>query len=303
MTRILVCSVVYEAARPFLADFSRGLIEAAAGRKDAEALILSDGLTAPEAIFAAVTDAMTARIDQTPGGLSPAAIRRRLIETARRSEAEILVFADCDDMLTADALEAHRAALDDADFSYGDQILTDAALRPSGRNLYRDWDVPARVTDPDSLRDGNFVGFSGAAVRRTRLSEAACALPDEVIAADWWVFTRLLMDGRRGARTETPVTRYRQHAGNIQGATPSAEFEAVLRRCQIVRRHAAALPGFEARAAAVERLAQAIESDPEGMRPAILKACAEPRPWYADIAILARPFEIQANPMMLAGTQ
>ena len=302
MTRILVCTVVYEAARPFLADFSRGLIEAAAGRKDAEALFLSDGLTAPEVALAAVADAMTARIDTVPEGLSLTAIRRRLIETARRSGAEVLVFADCDDMLTAEALEAHRAALEDADFSYGDQILTDAALRPSGRNLYQDWNVPARVTDPDSLRDGNFVGFSGAAVRRTRLSEIACALPDEVIAADWWVFTRLLMDGRRGARTGAPVPRYRQHAGNIQGATPGAEIEAVLRRCEIVRRHAAALPGFEARAAAVERLAQAIENDPEAMRPAILEACATPRPWYADIAVLANPFETQGDLMTLAST-
>ena len=289
MTRIVVCTTVYEEARPFLPDFAEGLLKATK-KYPTEVVIVSHGLEGAEEALAAVIKNLHTTVIQAAHDLSPAAVRGIMLKSACETGSEVLVFTDADDALLPAGIEAHLDALDDADFSYGDQVLVDVDLTPIGKTLYQDWPVPARTSGPADLCDGNFVGFSGAAVRRSSLGAEAVAVPKNVVAVDWWFFTQLLVDGCRGGRTPIPVVSYRQHSGNVNGAIAAPQIPAVLKRCEAVLRHAEAFPHLRDLVVAVRRLARAIEDDAVGMAPLIREACSEPRFWYADIGHMIRRY-------------
>ncbi len=296
MARIALCTALYEAGRPFLGDWLAGVLaatEEAAGRHDVQVVIAVHGLEEPEAAVAPLRARVPVRLAEAPESASLAAVRALMLRAAGETDAEVLVFVDMDDMLLPGALDSHLEALDGADFSYGDLIPIDAGGGGIGLSFFAGARVPGEVSDHRAVLTRNFLGFSNSALRRARLAEAACAVPSSVRAADWWVFTTLLAQGRCGKRTAVPVARYRSHPGNILGARPDPAPEAVLRRCDIVRRHYAALtpaPRVAAQDKAVAELARRVAADPAGMAEALRAACARPGVWYEDIARLAAPY-------------
>ena len=287
--RFAICSAVYEAARPYLADFTAGVSVAARGR-DVSVLLAVDRLDEARGTLGPLCDSLPVTLLDASAGTSPTAVRRHLLSTARQCDADILVFTDCDDVLEPDALASHAAALEGADFSYGDQILIDSAGRPSGDTLFGHWNPPWHATGPGALLDGNFMGFSAAAIWRSRFPAEAAAPPPTVVATDWWVFTMLLMAGRKGARAPRPVVRYRQYAANANGLLPDASVDAVRCRASIAVAHFDALPEHPEimqRRSALARLRGALETAP-GRVEALAKRTRSSHPmWYADVLRIA----------------
>ena len=291
MTDTAICVPVYQAARRFLPEFNAALIAAALPHRAAVHLTVDD-LAEPDADFAPLAEAgLEVAIQHAPPRSSPAEVREAMLHAAIRSEAEILVFTDFDDLLQPDAVVTHKDALGDAEFSYGDQLLVDVAGRAMGSSLYAAWQVPEAVSDPAVLLDGNFAGFSGAAIRRSFLASAFRSIPASVKATDWYVFNSLLFAGGRGRRCRKPVVRYRQWTGNIHGGhRVSSDLHDFGQRRVIAERHFRALPDVPdvlRRRRAIDRLGQIIADNPPSLQPAIDKACERPAFWYADVVGLA----------------
>ncbi|MDJ0893591.1 MAG: hypothetical protein QNJ92_00500 [Alphaproteobacteria bacterium] len=292
MPDVAICAALYEAGRRFLGPFLAGVAAAARGNS-AEVIFAIDDLAEPEKAVAPLMASASVSLEQAPDTASPAGVRATMLQSARQSSADVVVFADMDDWLLEDAVPLHRQALAQSDFSYGDQILVDAAGQSTGRLLYDSWSVPASVLGTDALCRGNFVGFGSSAVRRQVLSEEHCALPETVRAADWWFFSKLLEAGCRGSRTSGPVASYRQHDGSLLGAAPASDPEALLDRCDIVLRHYAALspsPAVSRQAAAVERLAEVLRTQPETLANDIARFSGRTAMWHEDVARLADRF-------------
>ena len=265
-------------------------VRAAASGHDVSVLIAVDQLSDPRETLGPLCDSLPVTLIDASGCPCPTAVRRTLLTTAKRHDSDILIFTDCDDVLEPGALASHAAALEQADFSYGDQILMDAAGRPSGDTLFGMWNPPRRTAGPDTLHDGNFMGFSAAAIRRSRLSDEAATPPSTVIATDWWVFTRLLIAGRKAARTVLPVVRYRQHTANADGLRPDASIDALRRRASIAVAHFDALPPrpeILQRRAALAGLLGAFETVPDRVESLANDICATHTMWYADVLQIA----------------
>lgn len=289
---VTICAAVYESARPYLAAFMDGIIVAARGH-EVSVLIVSDGLQNTTSALHRLARNLPLYLWYAPAGSSVAEVRELLLRRACDTGSDVLIFTDCDDVLLPEAIGAHLGALRTADFSYGDQILVGPDGEDLDTSLYDCWSVPSCARDPLDLLDGNFIGFSGCAVWRDVLKAQNPSIPHDVVAVDWWLFTRILLSGRTGSQTERPVVRYRQHEANVVSLLPDPEPKTVLRRCEIARSHYAAFldwPAAVARLESVERLIQEIVSDAGRTTSMIRSACGHPQRWYADIATMASAY-------------
>lgn len=291
-SKIAVCTSLYEAGRPFLDAFVAGLNASSPGQ-DVMLVAALHGFDDPSAAFVALDGTLPVRFTEVPADASVAEVRCRMLRAAAETEAEYFVLVDMDDYLLPEGVAAHLAAMRDADFSYGDMALIDADGADMGRTFYQDNAIPAKLSGVDgeaAILTRNFLGFSNTAFRRRCLDPARLAIPDDLVAIDWWFYTQLLQDGYTGAKADRPVIAYRTHAGNILGGRARADLTAVRRRLAINRRHCEAFAGnvaFDVRRAALDRLESWIEREDEAVAAAVAAACSAPGVWFDDIARLA----------------
>jgi len=237
--KIAICAALYEAGRPFLAGFKEAVRAAAAGR-DVGLIAAVDGLSDANAALADVAHQLEIVTVEVPPGHTPAGVRREMLSAGQASGAEVLVFVDMDDLIAPEGVDRHLAALAEADFSYGDMVLIDAAGRGLGRRFFDHANVPDRVDDVIAVSDRNFLGFSNTAVRTNCIAPVALAVPEHIVAADWWFFTMLLLGGRRGRKTAGLVASYRLHEANTLGAgAPQTVAEAISQTEAMLRHYRA----------------------------------------------------------------
>ncbi len=286
MTRFAICTALYEAGRPYLEAYAAGL-RAAVGGTDAGLVLALDDFVAPDPLITALGQICPVSTVKVRDGATPAQVRQSLIAAGLESGADILVFADMDDMLAANAPGLHADALaagSGADISFGDLDLMDARGEYLRRRFFDGVDVPRHVDDPAVLAGRNFLGLSNTAVRASALTEEALHIPADVVAADWWVFTTLLRAGRTARRTMSPVGAYRLYGGNTLGAGVPATRAQLQRSIDIALRHYRAFPAtreLATRHGRLEMLAQILSGCPETQAAAALNACAgRPGVWF-----------------------
>jgi hypothetical protein len=280
--KVLIATCVYEAARQYLAAFMDGVRSAAKGR-DVSVVAVADGLKDPEQALAPLTEAMPVRLVRSEAGAGSeaarlSAVRSLMLKAAEAGDADAVIFCDADDVLVANAIDLHEAALSTADISVGDLQPIDAGGRPIGGPM-----LGAALPDlisADTLTETNVCGFSNTAVRRAALSHVARHPMPPVIAADWWTFAALLDAGHSARRARGVVALYRQHAGNILGAGGAADVTSATRRLAILASHHRAR-GDTTRA----MIAEALAADP-GRLADLIRQSPPPAsgPWHADAA-------------------
>lgn len=242
MTTFAVCTALYEAARPFLPAYLAGLRMAAQG--EALSLVLAiDDFDGPDSFLEEVRKICPVVAVQAPAGASPARVRRCLLLEAVASQADVLIFADIDDVLAPGAPGLHAAALNGADISYGDLRLIDARGEEIGARFFDHADVPWRLAAADGIRDRNFLGLSNTAIRRCAIPDSALAIPDTVVAADWWFFTTLLLAGCTAQRVPGNVADYRIYGANELGAGAPTSRAELRHMIDVALRHYRAFPG------------------------------------------------------------
>ncbi|NNE84244.1 MAG: hypothetical protein HKN28_09770 [Alphaproteobacteria bacterium] len=160
-----------------------------------------------------------------------------MLTLGQASGADVLVFIDMDDVIAPKGLERHLAVLEAVDFSYGDLELVDASGCSLGRRFFDNVWIPDHVDDVVAIRDRNFLGFSNTAVRASRISPVALIVPEDIVAADWWFFTMLMLGGLRGRKTAGPVAAYRLHDANLLGVRAPGTVSAAINQSEAMLRH------------------------------------------------------------------
>jgi hypothetical protein len=290
MTSFVVCCSMYERGRPFLDQWIAATV-AACKDKSAEVVVASDSLADASRSLGRLADAVPVSLTHVPTGSTLAEVRIAMFRRALRTDKDVLVFIDMDDMLLASSLDLHARALSDADFSYGDLWLTDEAGIRTGELFFSGAGIPDAVSDYCSILTRNFLGLSNTAVWRNRLIPSACAVPSHLLAVDWWFYARLLMQGLHGRMTEGPVADYRTYGGNLVGGRPGIEVPAVLRRCVIVRDHYRALPQTPQVAKQLDRilaLIRRLENAAPPIAEQVAKICSRRGVWWEDVGTLAQ---------------
>jgi hypothetical protein len=296
--RFAVCSAAYPEAPAFVRDFFAGVERAARGHPETELILaVEHGYEALDALARDQVPHLPFRACYAEGRTTAAGLRRRMLEAAAASDADIVVFADFDDRLEPEALGLHAKALAQAEISYGDMRLADAEGRPLARNFFDGADIPDGIAGPDALVGRNFLGFGNTAMRRDALAQARLAVPDDAMPADWWVFTLLLSGGLKARRTDAAVSMYRCHSNSTLGASPSATAATLRRRAAMALDHyarlGARLDAGGARRAA-ERLVRFLDRG-EGSFAALAPALKDcPAVWFEDVARAGRAVERSA---------
>tara|TARA_R110002110_G_scaffold284987_1_gene499201 strand:- start:4412 stop:5332 length:921 start_codon:yes stop_codon:yes gene_type:complete len=283
MTRFAICTALYEAGRPYLAAYTAGLRAAVAGT-DACLVLAIDDFDAPDSVIAGLREICPVTTIRAQDGATPAQVRRSLITAGLATGAEILVFADMDDMLAANAPGLHDDALADADISFGDLELIDARGEYLHRRFFEGVDIPHYVNAAATLAGRNFLGLSNTAVRASALTEEVLHIPADVVAADWWIFTTLLRAGRTARRTMAPVGAYRLYGGNTLGDGVPATRAELEHAIDIAMRHYRAFPAtreLATRQGRLESLVQILSGSPDTRIAAALTDCAgRPGVWF-----------------------
>ncbi|CAN0545969.1 unnamed protein product, partial [Laminaria digitata] len=155
----------------------------------------------------------------------------------------------------------HGATLESADISFGDLQLIDARGENTGARFFDNADVPWHISGVDHVLDRNFLGLTNTAIRRNAIPDAALAIPDNVVAVDWWLFTTLLLSGLKARRVPEHVADYRIFADNELGIGPPSSRAALRHVIDIALRHYRAfpaIPDLALRSAHLEALADEV---------------------------------------------
>lgn len=283
MIRFAICTALYEAGRPYLGAYTAGLRAAVSGTDSCVVLAIDD-FVAPEPVITGMREICPVTTIKACDDATPAQVRRSLIAAGLETGADFLIFADMDDMLAANAPGLHEDALAHADISFGDLELMDARGEYLRRRFFDGVDLPRHVEDPAALAKRNFLGLSNTAVRATALTEEAMHIPADVVAADWWLFTTLLLAGRTARRTISPVGAYRLYGGNTLGAGVPATRAQLKCSIDIALRHYKAFPAtreLATRHGRLEALAQTLSGCSDTRMAAALNECAgRPGVWF-----------------------
>jgi aminoglycoside 3-N-acetyltransferase len=286
--RFALCTSVYESGRPYLDDWISAAIAAAEGH-DVLCVVAVDKLQDPEKALARLIDTLPVVLEHAPDQASPATVRATMLTAAVASNADALVFCDMDDRLRPDALTCHQGLLQTADFTFGDLQLIDQSGVAINGTFFEGSAIPNQIYRIESIIDRNWLGFSNTAVRKNRVPKEALEVPSDIVAVDWWFYTKLLKAGLKGARVDSVMADYRMHDANEVGCRPTRDAESLKHRCHIVKRHYESFPSdiiAAQRLRLVDNLLEKLETNADVLSAAITRACDVARVWYEDISHL-----------------
>lgn len=284
---MLVCTAIYEAGRPFLGAWCDSINEAAR-RYDApvSVLLLIDGMSDARRSCAAISAQIPVQFVEASPMASVAAVRRAMFAAARITECDAFVFVDMDDVAEPDCFSLHRDALAGADASYGDVRIIAADGREIAASYFAGCTVPASMDSPEPLRHRNFMGLSNTAVRRAGVPSAVYDVPSDVLAVDWWFYSKFLMAGRRAKRTRAAVSGYRRYGGNLIGSGRATGAAELARRCDVVVAHCrqfAEDPVLREFGHRAELLATEVRADSRAAARHLSRQTDQPFVWHEDI--------------------
>ena len=147
----------------------------------------------------------------------------------RQADADCFLLCDQDDVWEPEKIAVLKQALQDLEKKHGsgtpllvhsDCTLIDESGEKTGDSFFhhQGWD-PAAVTLPPLLVQNNVTGCTLIMNRPLRDLIAAHAVARDLFMHDWFIALTAASFGRI-AFVDQPLTRYRQHEGNVIGASP-----------------------------------------------------------------------------------
>lgn len=243
--RIAVFSVVHPLAEPFFDDFLDSLESQT--DQDFRVFLVDAGASALGERLA--DRQLNVTIHAAEG--SPTAVRRQGIMAACRENIDWLIFLDSDDYCAPDRVARCRQSIAGADILFFDAVIFGKGIDKPISLLTRRFEHAEQPED--ILPHANFLGLSTTAARLKAVRAALDTLPDDLIAFDWALFTRMVLAGSVTRYVRGSPTWYRQHQDNIAGIFDLSD-EQIRRGVAIKARHYAL---FRDAGALYARLAEA----------------------------------------------
>ncbi|SNB45040.1 hypothetical protein [Geobacter sp. DSM 9736] len=205
---LAVAGVIYPGVESFLEDFLDSL--RAQTYTAFDLLIFNDGVDqGVKALFPPQTVWLESETQ-----MSVAEIRDYLIGCARKKYLQ-LIFADSDDYFSPNRVAESVRWLSTYDFVYNEVSLVDKGGGIQKPEYFSSIGVAEELTHPAQVEHSNIIGLSNSAVNLARLPEVA--IPADLIAVDWWIYTVSLINGLRGRFLRDAITFYRQYDANTIG--------------------------------------------------------------------------------------
>lgn len=278
---VAIVTAVYPGVEAFFPDCLASLLPWQSHHR----LVIADagmpGLA--EALAAAGLSATIVAADGTP-----ARVRKAAIAAALATGAHWLVFLDADDVNAPVRLTALEAAMPGESVLFNDLILFGAVA--AERSMFGDRFADGARVGLDDLLDANCLGLSNTAALAAAVAPVYDRVPDDAIAFDWALFSRILAGGVQARYVSGAATRYRQHAATLAG--PGAgDFRRILTGVRVKAAHYRAVedlhPGLVRRAAEFSALAARLQDDHSAAAAYVERMLAAAPPghalWWEDV--------------------
>jgi glycosyltransferase involved in cell wall biosynthesis len=146
---------------------------------------------------------------------------------------DVLVFGDIDDFFAENRVEKSIEFL-----AWNDIVVNDLSLFDQD-GVYEKMYISKRIENRthinvDFIKDKNIFGLSNTAILLKDIKKIE--ISDDLIAADWYLFTLFLLKNKKAIFTNETETFYRQHKDNIVGMKKLSK-EALQRGIDVKSKH------------------------------------------------------------------
>lgn len=227
--RVALGTVIYQAAWPYKEEF----IQSVNGQteQDFEVLIINDGIDEKE--IEGFKSALQKKVTVVEAGKnsSISEIRKVLLTEAKRADIGLLVLSDFDDVFDRNRVEKSVLAVENDVCIYYNNLKTF-----DGNVVFQH--LPTQVKHYKDILEYNFLGLSNTALKMDLIDMDFIQELKEVKTNvfDWYLFSRLLVEGKRGKLVEGSYTYYRIVGNNIAGLNENnfenIKKEIIIKCCQ-----------------------------------------------------------------------
>lgn len=147
---------------------------------------------------------------------TPNQIRTKAFEYLKGTDFDFFIFGDSDDTFELNRVFQVKKLLKEYDIVANDVNLMSESGNCYKRNYWKNRKELNDKIDLSSIEKFNFLGLGNTAIQKHSIPNNL-EFPEEVIALDWLLFSRILAEGKSAIFTTATATNYRQHDGNTVG--------------------------------------------------------------------------------------
>jgi len=143
-------------------------------------------------------------------------VRTKMFEYLKKSEFSNTIFGDTDDYFPENRVLVNKLLLEENDVIANDLCLVTEQEEKITDYYWKDRKELQGIINLSSIIKFNFLGLGNTAIRNTVLPENLF-FDEKIIAVDWLLFTRILMNDVKVCFTSDTFIYYRQHENNTIG--------------------------------------------------------------------------------------
>lgn len=145
---------------------------------------------------------------------TPAQNREYAIKYIVKSGYDVVVFGDSDDYFSPNRVEKTIQLLEENDVVVNELCIFNESKIIQKGYISNRFKSNQRITLED-IKDKNIFGLSNTAAKVNLLVDLE--INEDLVAVDWYIYSRVLLNGFEAVYTDEVITYYRQYEGNTIG--------------------------------------------------------------------------------------
>ena len=229
-----VGSVIFEEASEYLGDFFESLEKQT--DQDFSVILINDNISSEhlEKIMADVSPQIKDKLyigDRNGKKLSPGLLRVELLQEAFLQKTDLLIMMDCDDKASENRVSCIKEQFDPAYTFFYNELLDF-----NGKSVMKQ--LPAYTLDYRDIGQRNYLGMSNGAIYLKGIAQEfiESLREGETRIFDWYLYSRLLLDEKKGKKITGCCTYYRIYEANLAGKCDYSK-QAIEKEIAIKREH------------------------------------------------------------------
>ena len=169
---------------------------------------------------------------------SPLKLRERIIEIAYNLDANYLIFSDFDENVAPNRVEEIIKNIHSYEFVFNDFFIVNNELKPlREKSFFQMRSIPDEIVDWNEVKSFNFIGFGSLAINLALYDYRKLLCPENIKALDWFIVTKVLLEGGKGKKVNRTFANYRQHNNSFVGFDFYLNQERLLQGIEVKENH------------------------------------------------------------------
>ena len=158
------------------------------------------------------------KIFESFDNLNPIELRKKQINLSYKYKADILIFSDFDDVVQNNRVEKILKYINNYDFVFNDFHISDQSLNKIyEQSFFARRKIPKIISDFKKILHFNYIGYGSLAINLNSFDYNKLFIPKNILALDWYIVSKVLFYGGKGAAVYETCNYYRQHKNSLVG--------------------------------------------------------------------------------------